>query len=138
MGKMDSTKGAKSVTGATPPKGAVSSDKSGERMERMVGGVAMGKEDKTLGDKQFNLYAASISQYRTLAFAYQNISRRFNLIVNYTLSSAATWGCVLGELFDLPGIAPRLISLLASVHLEERVPVLGCDRLGDALEDLLP
>ena len=31
-----------------------------------------------LGDKQFNVYAASMSQYRTLAFTYQNISRRFN------------------------------------------------------------
>jgi hypothetical protein len=29
-----------------------------------------------------------------------NISRRLNLIANYTLSSAETWGCVLGELFD--------------------------------------
>ena len=31
-----------------------------------------------LGDKQFSMYAASISQYRTLAFAYTNIARRFN------------------------------------------------------------
>jgi len=29
-----------------------------------------------------------------------NVSRRFNLIANYTLSKAQTWGCVLGELFD--------------------------------------
>ena len=29
-----------------------------------------------------------------------NVSRRFNLIAHYTLSSAKTWGCVLGELFD--------------------------------------
>ena len=29
-----------------------------------------------------------------------NVSRRFNLIANYTLASAKTWGCVLGELFD--------------------------------------
>jgi hypothetical protein len=29
-----------------------------------------------------------------------NVSRRLNLIANYTLSSAETWGCVLGELFD--------------------------------------
>jgi outer membrane receptor protein involved in Fe transport len=29
-----------------------------------------------------------------------NITNRFNLIVHYTLSSADTWGCVLGELFD--------------------------------------
>ena len=54
MGKMDSTKGVKSVTGATPPKGAMSSDMSGERKEKMRGGVAMGKEDATGADKQFN------------------------------------------------------------------------------------
>jgi Carboxypeptidase regulatory-like domain/TonB dependent receptor len=29
-----------------------------------------------------------------------NVSNRFNLVANYTLSSAKTWGCVLGELFD--------------------------------------
>jgi hypothetical protein len=29
-----------------------------------------------------------------------NVSRRLNFIANYTLSSAETWGCVLGELFD--------------------------------------
>ena len=29
-----------------------------------------------------------------------NVSRRFNLIANYTLAKAQTWGCVLGELFD--------------------------------------
>src|SRR5208337_2361487 len=29
-----------------------------------------------------------------------NVARRANLIVNYTLSRAKTWGCVLGELFD--------------------------------------
>lgn len=29
-----------------------------------------------------------------------NISNHLNLIVNYTLSRADTWGCVLGELFD--------------------------------------
>ena len=29
-----------------------------------------------------------------------NVTNRLNLVVNYTLSSAKTWGCVLGELFD--------------------------------------
>src|SRR5208282_3136670 len=29
-----------------------------------------------------------------------NVSRRFNVIANYTFSKAQTWGCVLGELFD--------------------------------------
>lgn len=54
MGKMDSTKGVKSVTGATAPKGATSSDMSGERRGRMVGGVAMGKEDAIGADKKFD------------------------------------------------------------------------------------
>lgn len=54
MGKMDSSKGIPSTTGATAPKGATSSDRSGERMEKMRGGVAMGMEDKIGADKQFN------------------------------------------------------------------------------------
>ena len=71
MGKMDSMKGVKSTTGATPPKGATSSDMSGERKERMVGGVAMGKEDDTGKDNQFNqgrtsgiCYTHTRSEYR--------------------------------------------------------------------------
>ena len=32
--------------------------------------------------------------------AQGNVNRRFNLIAHYTLSSAKTWGCLLGELFD--------------------------------------
>ena len=30
-----------------------------------------------LGDKQFNMFAASVSQYRTMSFSYTNLSRRF-------------------------------------------------------------
>jgi hypothetical protein len=45
MGKMDSMKGVPSVTGAKAPKGATSSDMSGERRQKLVGGVAMGKMD---------------------------------------------------------------------------------------------
>jgi hypothetical protein len=41
------------------------------------------------------------SSYGALSVHLQgNVSRRFNLIANYTLSKAETWGCVLGELFD--------------------------------------
>jgi hypothetical protein len=29
-----------------------------------------------------------------------NVTDRFNVVANYTLSKAQTWGCVLGELFD--------------------------------------
>jgi hypothetical protein len=53
MGKAD-TMMAKSTTGATPPKGAASTDKSGERMGKTVNAVGMGKEDKVGADKLFN------------------------------------------------------------------------------------
>ena len=54
MGKMDSSKGIPSTTGATAPKGATSSDRSGERTGSLRGGVAQGMEDKIGADKQFN------------------------------------------------------------------------------------
>ena len=54
MGKMDGMKGVPSTTGAKAPKGATSSDMSGERMGKRVGGVAMGKEDAVGSDKLFN------------------------------------------------------------------------------------
>jgi len=54
MGKMDSNKGVKSMTGATPPKGADMADSTGERRGKIVGGVAMGKEDAVGMDKEFN------------------------------------------------------------------------------------
>jgi len=41
------------------------------------------------------------SSYKALAVHLQgNISRRLNLVSNYTLASARTWGCQIGELFD--------------------------------------
>jgi hypothetical protein len=41
------------------------------------------------------------SRYDGLLLHLQgNVSQRLSLTVNYTLSSAETWGCVLGELFD--------------------------------------
>jgi hypothetical protein len=41
------------------------------------------------------------SSYNALMLvAKGNVSRRFSVIAHYTLSSAKTWGCVLGELFD--------------------------------------
>jgi hypothetical protein len=54
MGKMDSMKGIPSTTGAKAPAGATSSDKTGERMERKTGGVAMGMQDATGKDKLLN------------------------------------------------------------------------------------
>ena len=50
------------------------------------------------------------SSYNGLLLHLQgNVSRRFNLIANYTLSRGSTWGCVLGELFDY--VNGALISL---------------------------
>jgi len=41
------------------------------------------------------------SSYNALMVHLQgNVSKRFDLVANYTLSKAQTWGCLLGELFD--------------------------------------
>jgi Carboxypeptidase regulatory-like domain/TonB dependent receptor len=49
-----------------------------------------------------NLFKAdNRSSYNALMLVAQgNVNRRFNLIAHYTLSSAKTWGCLLGELWD--------------------------------------
>ena len=47
-------KGVPSTTGATSPKGVDASDSTGERTGKIVGGVAMGKEDMVGNDKLFN------------------------------------------------------------------------------------
>jgi Carboxypeptidase regulatory-like domain/TonB dependent receptor len=41
------------------------------------------------------------SSYKALAVHLQgNVAPRLNLVANYTLSTAKTWGCQIGELFD--------------------------------------
>ena len=71
MGKMDSSKGAKGASGEKLPKGAIASDMSGERKGKLVGGVALGKEDATGADKKFDggrssgiCYTHTRSEYR--------------------------------------------------------------------------
>jgi hypothetical protein len=45
--------------------------------------------------------ADNTSSYNAMMLHVQgNVSRRFNLTANYVLSSAKTWGCILGELAD--------------------------------------
>ena len=70
MGIMDK-RTAKGQTGERMPKGAAKADTSGERRERLVGGVGMGKEDGVGSDKQFNTgrtagvcYTHTRSEYR--------------------------------------------------------------------------
>jgi hypothetical protein len=48
------------------------------------------------------------SSYNGLMLHAQGNMRRFNLVANYTLSKAQTWGCLLGELFDyVDGVCPE-------------------------------
>jgi hypothetical protein len=54
MGKMDKEVYKSGMSGEKMPKGVLSSDTSGERMEKLKGGVAMGKEDKTGANKLFD------------------------------------------------------------------------------------
>jgi hypothetical protein len=51
---------------------------------------------------EFNLYKSdNRSAYNALMLHLQgNVSSRFNLVANYTLAHAQTWGCILGEVFD--------------------------------------
>jgi Carboxypeptidase regulatory-like domain len=51
---------------------------------------------------EFNLYKSdNRSTYNALMLHLQgNLSSRFNLVANYTLAHAQTWGCILGEIFD--------------------------------------
>jgi len=47
------------------------------------------------------------SGYNGLMLHLQGNTRRFDLVANYTLSKAQTWGCLLGELFDyVDGVCP--------------------------------
>ena len=48
------------------------------------------------------------SSYNGLMLHLQGNMHRFNLVANYTLSKAQTWGCLLGELFDyVDGVCPN-------------------------------
>jgi hypothetical protein len=60
-----------------------------------------------LGDKQVNLFAASISQYRTLSLSYVDLSRRFQFALQgysqRSSSTASSAGCS-----TIPAFAPLL------------------------------
>jgi hypothetical protein len=66
------------------------------------------------------------SSYNALALQLQgNVARRLGLVANYTLSSAKTWGCVLGELFDyVNGVCNAFNSFAgrAGSSLDTKVP----------------
>jgi len=70
MGKMDTTM-AKGRSGEKEPMGVDKADRASERKEKLVGGVAMGMEDKYGPDHQYNTgktngicYTKTRSEYR--------------------------------------------------------------------------
>jgi hypothetical protein len=58
-----------------------------------------------LGDKQINLFAASISQYRTLALSYVNLSRRFQYALQGYSQTQFFYGTLGGVFYD-PSYSP--------------------------------
>lgn len=69
----------------------------------LFGGTAITFTD-VLGDRQFNLYLASISQYRTMAGSYVDLSRRLQYAVQGFSQTQFFFGLQPGTLFD-PGLA---------------------------------
>ena len=53
-----------------------------------------------LGDKQFNLFASSVAQYRTMSFSYQNLSRRFQYALQAYSMTQFYYGYQPGVLYD--------------------------------------
>jgi hypothetical protein len=60
-----------------------------------------------LGDQQFNLFAASIAQYRTLSLSYVNLSRRFQWALQGFSQTQFFYGNLGGVFYD-PTFAPLL------------------------------
>ena len=60
-----------------------------------------------LGDQQFNLYAASISQYRTLSFSYLNLAHRFNYALQGFSQTTFFYGNLQNLLYDGSFIVDR-------------------------------
>ncbi len=53
-----------------------------------------------LGDKQFNMFAASVAQYRTMSFSYTNLSRRFQYALQAYSQTQFYYGYQPGLLYD--------------------------------------
>jgi hypothetical protein len=60
-----------------------------------------------LGDQQFNVFAASIAQYRTLSFTYANLSRRLQWAVQGFSQTQFFYGQLGGLLYD-PAFSPLI------------------------------
>jgi outer membrane protein assembly factor BamA len=65
----------------------------------LFGGTQVTFSD-VLGDKQFNMFAASVQQYRTLSFSYVNLSRRLQYALQAFSQTQFYYGYQPGVLFD--------------------------------------
>ena len=65
----------------------------------LFGGTAVTFSD-VLGDQQFNMYAASISQYRTFSLSYLNLERRFNYALQGYSQTQFFYGALEGVFYD--------------------------------------
>jgi len=65
----------------------------------IFGGSAVQFSD-VLGDQQFSLYAASISQYRTLSLSYLNLAHRFNYAVQGYSQTQFFYGALENVFYD--------------------------------------
>ena len=81
------------------------------------------------------------SRYDGLSLHLQANVSRFSLVVNYTLSSAETWGCVLGELFDyVNGVCDPLHAFAkgdygpSGENVTDRLVIAGVVRLPKGFE----
>jgi hypothetical protein len=78
----------------------------------LFGGSAVTFSD-VLGDQQFNMYAASISQYRTFSFSYLNLERRFNYALQGYSQTQFFYGQLANVFYDptFAGIIDRDLSI---------------------------
>jgi len=65
----------------------------------LFGGTQVTFSD-VLGDKQFDLFASSVAQYRTMSFSYTNLSRRFQYALQAYSATQFYYGYDPGLLYD--------------------------------------
>jgi WD40 repeat protein len=78
----------------------------------VFGGTSISFTD-VLGDQQFNMFAASVSQYRTLSFSYLNLSQRFQWAAQGYSQTQFFYGQYEGLFYDpaFAGIIDRDLAL---------------------------
>ena len=78
----------------------------------IFGGTAVTFSD-VLGDQQFSIFAASISQYRTLSFSYLNLAHRFNYAVQAYSQTQFFYGNLENVFYDpqFSGVIDRDLSI---------------------------